>query len=69
MHTSIEHRRVSCRGALISGCQKPYAHQASNRADWCSPLLKMSPTASAAQPWAGITTGSSTVPTNACAPA
>ncbi|MBI1425460.1 MAG: hypothetical protein GC149_18650 [Gammaproteobacteria bacterium] len=41
VHTSIEHRRVSCRGVLISGCQEPYAQQASNCADWCSRLLKM----------------------------
>ncbi|AYQ44428.1 resolvase [Burkholderia lata] len=41
VHTSIEHRRVSCRGVLISGCQEPYAQEASNRAEWCSRLLKM----------------------------
>ncbi|AWT34041.1 resolvase [Pseudomonas aeruginosa] len=41
VHTSIEHRRVSCRGVLISGFQEPYTQQASNRADWCSCLLKM----------------------------
>ncbi|EBB6627196.1 hypothetical protein CPJ83_23200, partial [Salmonella enterica] len=33
--------RVSCRGVLISGCQEPYAQEASNRAEWCSRLLKM----------------------------
>ncbi|MBA9901796.1 resolvase [Burkholderia cepacia] len=41
VHTSIEHRRVSCRGVLISGCQEPYAQEASNRAEWCSRLLEM----------------------------
>ncbi|NBK41377.1 hypothetical protein EON09_22910 [Pseudomonas soli] len=41
VHTSIEHRRVSCRGVLISGCQEPYAQQASCLVDWCSRLLKM----------------------------
>ncbi|AVA34465.1 resolvase [Cupriavidus metallidurans] len=41
VHTSIEHRRVLCRGILISGYQEPYAQQASNRAEWCSRLLKM----------------------------
>jgi len=41
VHTSIEHRRVSCRGVLISGCQKPYAQQASYPVEWCSRLLKM----------------------------
>ena len=30
-----------CRGILISGYQEPYAQQASNRAEWCSRLLKM----------------------------
>ncbi|KAA2291646.1 hypothetical protein F1C11_35320 [Pseudomonas aeruginosa] len=47
MHTSIEHRRVSCRGVLISGCQEPYAQQASCLVDWCSRLLKMTSTAAA----------------------
>ncbi|KAA2295519.1 hypothetical protein F1C11_26020, partial [Pseudomonas aeruginosa] len=44
VHTSIEHRRVSCRGVLISGCQEPYAQQASCLVDWCSRLLKMTTT-------------------------
>src|SRR5690606_18968254 len=41
VHTSIEHRRVSCRGVLISGCVKPYAQRASYPVEWCSRLLKM----------------------------
>ena len=43
VHTGIEQRRVSCRGVLILGCQKPTAQQASNRIGWCSRLLKMTP--------------------------
>ncbi|EGX1118915.1 hypothetical protein CHG34_004596 [Salmonella enterica subsp. enterica serovar Enteritidis] len=41
MHTSSEHRRVSCGGVLILGCQEPDAQQASNCVGWCSCLLKM----------------------------
>ena len=41
VHTSIEHRRVSCRVVLILSCQESYAQQASNHTDWCNRLLKM----------------------------
>ncbi|EDD8545334.1 resolvase [Salmonella enterica subsp. enterica serovar Agona] len=41
VHTSIEHRRFSCRGVLILSYQEPTAQQPSNRVFWCSRLLKM----------------------------
>ncbi|OKR26973.1 hypothetical protein BH593_25995 [Pseudomonas aeruginosa] len=68
VHTSIEHRRVSCRGVLISGYQEPRAQQASNPVDWCSHLLKMTAQADiqTGRPSPGVTRRNCPLPVDCC---
>ncbi|OPD75101.1 hypothetical protein AO915_32605, partial [Pseudomonas aeruginosa] len=45
VHTSIEHSRDWCRSLLILNCQELAAQQPLRPINWCSRLLKMTPSA------------------------